>query len=148
MTSVCWNAVNFPEKWRGGTWNGSTTEVDCCEQVNHNDKTLSSLIPEFIGASEIQEVRSCYASTRRFLITPAVQPESRVMRRSPLTTGVPWGRMCVDPVTRRNLVDVFELRISSSEITRSCYQVSLPGSLYCAAHFPERANLLAFREVQ
>ena len=81
-------------------------------------------------------------SSRRFLVTPAVQPESRVMKSSPPTTGVPWGRMCVDPVTRRNLVDVFELRISSSEITRSWYQVSLPGSMYSVFHFPERAGLL------
>ena len=101
-----WSVVNTPGTWRGGTWNGSTTEVEYCEQVNHSDKTLSSFIPEFIGASETPEVRSWHASTLRFLVTPAVQPESRVMRSNPPTTGVPWGRMCVDLVTRRNLVDV------------------------------------------
>ena len=92
-------------------------------------------------------------STRRFLVTPAVQPESCVTRNSPHTTGVPWGRWCVEPpVTQRNLVDVFQLRISCSEITRSCYQVSLPGSLqlslYRAVHFPVLADLLDFPEVQ
>ena len=69
-------------------------------------------------------------------------------RNTTLATGVPCGRMCVHPVTLRNVCVAFHLRISSSEITRSCYQVSLPGSLYCAAHLPVLADLLAFPEVQ
>ena len=87
------SVVNTPGMWRGGTWNGSTTEVEYYEQVrNHSNKTLLSLISGFIGASEIPELCWCHVSTRRFLITPAVQPESRVMRSSRPGTGVPWGQ--------------------------------------------------------
>ena len=97
--------------------------------------------------------------SRAFLVAtcPRVASSSRqLFSPSPSlrgTTHTPQGYRgagCVltRPVTQRNLVDVFQLKISSSEITRSCYQVSLPGSLYRAVHFHVLADLLDFPEVQ